>query len=508
MQHTATRWTAWIVCSLILITTFVIPTAAAAETITDEGWTQIVHTAHRSGCTSTQGMAVGEEYMYSFMIGANNTKAIVHRVRIEDGDTDIMRNGDTQETYFTNLGHANDADVVVIDGVEYLYVLAGDHIEVFEVDGNTLYQRATYNLFYNEKPFDVGGFAVYKVDEKNITFLFKWSSKTISTGKIARNKTEGNIHVTIKCYLDSTAVEVDGEERDFTGFANQGIDVCGDIVFASYAGCYEVETVYQSLILGFDLSQVKKGIPTLKPREDLIFYLESSEYPRCFEIEDCGVSADGKMYFNTNGWKSLYDTDHDGVFVLNDFLMPEPETPWENPFSDVKEKDWFYEDVKFVHTKGLMNGTSDTAFSPADPLTRGQIVTVLWRQAGSPAPKTKNSFTDVQADWYYTDAIAWAAENKIVEGHGDGIFAPDDSVTREQVMAILYRYAATLGAVKDSKADVSGYTFSDWAKPCVSWAKESGILQIGTDVSDLTGPASRAEIAAYLTRLYRSGIVK
>jgi hypothetical protein len=100
--------------------------------------------------------------------------------------------------------------------------------------------------------------------------------------------------------------------------------VCGDIVFAAYAGCYEVETVYQSLILGFDLSEIGKGLPTLKPREDLVFYLESSDYPRCFEIEDCGISSDGKIYFNANCWKSTSDTNHDGVFVLNDFVMPTP----------------------------------------------------------------------------------------------------------------------------------------------------------------------------------------
>ena len=216
MKHTARRWIAWIVCTVILITTLVIPTAAA-ETITDEGWTQIVHTAHRSGCTSTQGMAVGEEYMYSFMIGANNTKAIVHRVRIEDGDTDIMRNGDTQEPYFTNLGHANDADAAVIDGVEYLFVLAsGNDIEtgniiVFEVDGLDLYQRAQYTLQYNGGNFNPNGFAFYKMEKNQITFAFKWSHKTVSLGKVRWGKEKSVVSVSILCYLDSTAVEVDGE---------------------------------------------------------------------------------------------------------------------------------------------------------------------------------------------------------------------------------------------------------------------------------------------------------
>ena len=327
MKHTAKRWTAWIVCTVILFTTLILPTTAA-ETLTDADWTKLSSTHHNLGCTSNQGMGVGDTYLYSVMIGGENTKAIVYRVHKDTGRTRVMKNGDTGEYIFTNMGHGNDVEVAVIDGVEYLYVLVGDHIEVYKVDGNELYQHASYNLFYNGNPFNVGAFAIYKVDEKNITFLFKWSNKTISSGKIAWKKTEGRIPVTVKCYLDSTAVEVDGEIRDFTGFANQGIDVYGDIVFACYAGCYEVETVYQSLILGFDLSQVEKGsTPTLEPREDLIIYMESSDYPRCFEIEDCGISSDGKMYFNANCWKSLQDTNHDGVFVLNDFVMPVVEDP-------------------------------------------------------------------------------------------------------------------------------------------------------------------------------------
>ena len=101
-----------------------------------------------------------------------------------------------------------------------------------------------------------------------------------------------------------------------------------------------------------------------------------------------------------------------------------------------------------------------------------------------------------------------AVHQPYISRHRSGVYAPDDSVTREQVMAILYRYAAAQGTVKDSKADAEEYSFSDWAKPYISWARENGILAIGTEISDLTESASRAEIAAYLTRLYQSGIVK
>ena len=329
MKHPIRRWGALLLCVLMLLSSFVSTAFASAETMTDEDWTKLTTTYSNLGCSSTQGLAVGEKYLYSFMIGSDNTKAIVFRVDKDTGSTTIMKNGDTGNSYFTNLGHANDADAAVIDGVEYLFVLAsGNDIEtgniiVFEVDGKELYQRAQYTLQYNGGNFNPGSFAFYKIEKNLITFAFKWSHKTVSLGKVRWGKEKTAISVSILCYLDSTAVEVDGEKRDFTGFANQGIDVCGDIVFASCAGCYEVETVYQSLILGFDLSQVEKGsTPTLEPREDLIFYLESSDYPRAFEIEDCGISSDVKMYFNTNCWKSLQDTNHDGVFVLNDFVMP------------------------------------------------------------------------------------------------------------------------------------------------------------------------------------------
>ena len=114
----------------------------------------------------------------------------------------------------------------------------------------------------------------------------------------------------------------------------------------------------------------------------------------------------------------------------------------------------------------------------------------------------------MKRDWYYTDAIAWAAENKIVEGYGSGTFGPEDSVTREQVMTILYRYADLPTQAKESTADAKEYTFSDWAKPYVSWAKENGILDIGTDITDLTKAANRAEIAACLSRLYKNVIEK
>ena len=330
MKHTIRKWTALILCAVMLISSFV-STVGAAETITDEGWTRVAITGGTYGCTSAQGMAVGETYLYSSMVGGDSPMAVIWRIHKDTGAIRTMKVGDTEDQIFTGLGHVNDMDVAVIDGVEYLFVLASGNdiatgnIVAFEVDGRRLHRRAQYTLHYNGGNFNPAGMAVYEVDGREVTFAFKWSNTTISLGTASLDKEEERIPVSILCYLDSTAVEVNGKKRNFTGFANQGISIHGNTLFAVYAGCYNIETVHQSLILGFDLGQVEEGTPTIRPREDMIFYFESSDYPRCFEAEDCGISSDGKLYFNVNCWKSTEDTNYDGAFVLNDFVMPEEE---------------------------------------------------------------------------------------------------------------------------------------------------------------------------------------
>lgn len=175
---------------------------------------------------------------------------------------------------------------------------------------------------------------------------------------------------------------------------------------------------------------------------------------------------------------------------------------WVNPFRDVKAADWFYSDVAYVNSVGLMIGTSSDEFSPMATATRAQIVTTLWRLEGQPVAKTNHSFTDVENGMWYTDAIAWAAENKIVDGYGDGIFAPGDAITREQIVAILHRYADYKGIAEEVSAEnPSAYEYSEWAKENVAWAHENGIFAgIGMDITDLSEDATRAEIAAYLAR--------
>lgn len=176
-----------------------------------------------------------------------------------------------------------------------------------------------------------------------------------------------------------------------------------------------------------------------------------------------------------------------------------------NPFTDISEKDWFYGDVMFVYENGLMLGTSKTLFSPHGTVMRGMIATILWRMEGSPVPKGKNSFTDVEAGKWYADAITWTAENGIFAGYGKDKFGPDDPITREQLAAIFYRYADYKGYDLTVKGDLDKFKdadkITDYAKTAMQWAVGSGLVKGKSgNLLDPQGTATRAEIAAMLHR--------
>ena len=176
-----------------------------------------------------------------------------------------------------------------------------------------------------------------------------------------------------------------------------------------------------------------------------------------------------------------------------------------NPFTDVSEKDWFYGDVMFVYENGLMLGTSKTLFSPHGTATRGMMATILWRMEGSPVPKGKNSFTDVEDGKWYADAITWTAENGIFAGYGKDKFGPDDPITREQLAAIFYRYADYKGYDLTVKGNLDKFKdadkITDYAKTAMQWAVGSSLVKGKSgNLLDPQGTATRAEIAAMLHR--------
>jgi hypothetical protein len=177
-----------------------------------------------------------------------------------------------------------------------------------------------------------------------------------------------------------------------------------------------------------------------------------------------------------------------------------------NPFTDVNNSDWFYNDVMYIYENGLMNGTGGGVFSPQTSTTRGMIVTVLYRATGSPgANGLANPFDDVTEGQYYTDAVKWGVENEIILGYGNGRFGPGDNITREQLAAILYRYERFSGKIPPDTATGRAFAdetgISEYAKNAVSALVTQGIINGKPgDIFDPRGQATRAEVAAMLHR--------
>lgn len=175
------------------------------------------------------------------------------------------------------------------------------------------------------------------------------------------------------------------------------------------------------------------------------------------------------------------------------------------PFGDVKTADWFYNDVKYVYEKGMMAGTAADVFAPNATTTRAMIVTILYRLEGSPAVTGTSAFVDVPAGQWYTDAVNWAAANQIVKGTSATTFAPNDSITREQMAAILYRYAQYKGYDVTKKADLSEYSdngqVSAYAKDALAWANAAKLINGVTNTTLAPqGNATRAQVSAILHR--------
>ena len=181
------------------------------------------------------------------------------------------------------------------------------------------------------------------------------------------------------------------------------------------------------------------------------------------------------------------------------------------PFHDVTEGDWFYDAVRYAYENGLMDGVGEGLFAPNSETTRAQLVTILYRLAGQPAVSGDLPFTDVEAGTWYTDAVAWAAENGIVNGTTDATFAPGEDITREQLVTILYRYAESKGYDVSASADLSGYPdagqVQDYAQPAMAWAVAEGIVEGVDGTLNPAGNASRAQIATILMR-FCEGVAK
>ena len=219
-----------------------------------------------------------------------------------------------------------------------------------------------------------------------------------------------------------------------------------------------------------------------------------------FKLDDLTVTdKNGKELKLTDKGNGKYTfTMPAGKVEINAAFVKEVET---SPFSDVSTSAYYYEAVKWAQEKGITGGIGNGLFGPNQPCTRAQIVTFLWRAAGSPEPKSMSSFSDVSADSYYAKAVAWAVENGITTGTGDGKFSPDATCTRAQSVTFLFR---AIGKLVDSKAEFSDVLTDSYYANAVAWAVENGVTNgIGDGLFGPDNSCTRAQIVTFLFRAYQ-----
>ena len=248
--------------------------------------------------------------------------------------------------------------------------------------------------------------------------------------------------------------------------------------------------------------KTENGIVTVSPRS-----AEKGDTVTITVKPDSGYQLDDLTVTDKNG-KELKLTDKgNGKYTftmpaskveINATFVKEVET---SPFSDVSTSAYYYEAVKWAQEKGITGGIGNGLFGPNQPCTRAQIVTFLWRAAGSPEPKAMSSFADVSTDAYYAKAVAWAVENGITTGTGDGKFSPDATCTRAQSVTFLFR---AIGKLVDSKAEFSDVLTDSYYANAVAWAVENGVTNgIGNGLFGPDNSCTRAQIVTFLFRAYQ-----
>ena len=219
-----------------------------------------------------------------------------------------------------------------------------------------------------------------------------------------------------------------------------------------------------------------------------------------FKLDDLTVTdKNGKELKLTDRGNGKYTfTMPAGKVEINAAFVKEVEI---SPFSDVSTSAYYYEAVKWAQEKGITGGIGNGLFGPNQPCTRAQIVTFLWRAASSPEPKAMSSFADVSTDAYYAKAVAWAVENGITTGTGDGKFSPDATCTRAQSVTFLFR---AIGKLVDSKAEFSDVLTDSYYANAVAWAVENGVTNgIGDGLFGPNNSCTRAQIVTFLFRAYQ-----
>ncbi|NBI17771.1 S-layer homology domain-containing protein [Neglecta sp. X4] len=264
----------------------------------------------------------------------------------------------------------------------------------------------------------------------------------------------------------------------------------GQLESIGTAPAFDLSLQGNAAITDFGKGKATVSLPyTLKPGQ-------SAAGITVYYLDEKGKASACPTRYSQVEKAATYTTSHFSLY----FVGFDSAIQWKNPFNDVRKGDWFYGAVEFAELNGLMQGDSKTVFSPNQKLSRAQLAQILYNKEGRPWVSGGSSFTDVPAKEWYANAVNWAAQKGYVMGYDGTHFGPNDSVTREQLATILWRYA---GEPKAKKSALSSFTdagkASEYALPALRWAVQNGIVRgKGNNRLDPTGTATRAEVAQML----------
>ena len=279
------------------------------------------------------------------------------------------------------------------------------------------------------------------------------------------------------------------------GFPDQGADGTVKNVVISYNGKeYPAESALKT-----------DAVMTAKATNPTFGFEKDKQYPAQVLTFTLPKEALNEASLTVNAYVNVVMmTDVVFRMAISDLTLEESKPAPEMNVSDVQKGDWFYPSVEYVYQNGMMNGITDTLFKPNANTTRAQIVTILYRLEGEPQADPC-SFTDVaEGQWFFKE-VSWAAANGIVNGYPDGSFGPNKDISREQMAAILYRYAQAKGYDLTADADLSGFAdagqINNYAKTAMSWAVTQGLMN-GVEDTRIApkGQATRAQIATLFMR--------
>lgn len=402
----------------------------------------------------------------------NNSNSAVQR----PNDYDIIENVGTQDPYDPNSFYKEDYS-------EETFAINGPYEEFYRllIDGREKIRDVDYTVREGSTIITVRAQTFQNVGEGTHTIAAEFRGKD-SSGKDTMRQAAQNYTLTIRRPSENTGSGSSGGSGGSSSptYSIKVPKIPNCTIKVSPTGASEGTRI--TLTVRPDTGYVLSDLTVTGPKDTKVALTQKDDFKYTFRMPDGKVSISAQV----------------------EREQPEPTPAGDTPFLDVKETDWFYHDVAAVYAKGWMVGTSKDTFSPSQQISRGMIVTVLHRIAGEPAAEN-TYFADVPLNRYYTAAAAWAVEQGIVTGYGDGHFGPSDPMTREQIIMILYNYANLNKLDTSAQSELSQFTdldqLSSDARRAMSWAYSIGLIRgKGDGILDPAGATTRAETAAFLIR--------